>query len=80
MEEWTFYSSLDAPHLEGYLVSERGRFLIENLGDGTTRLEGTTWYRHRMWPAGYWRLWSDFLMHRIHRRVLRHIKTEAERS
>jgi hypothetical protein len=27
----------------------------------------------------YWRLWSDAILHRIHGRVLRHIKAEAER-
>jgi hypothetical protein len=31
-----------------------------------------------LWPAGYWRLWSDELIHRIHMRVLKHIKAEAE--
>src|SRR5207245_959328 len=36
------------------------------LPGGRTRLQGTTWYRHRMWPAGYWRLWCDAVVHRIH--------------
>jgi hypothetical protein len=31
-----------------------------------------------MWPAAYWRLWSDYLIHKIHLRVLTHIKTLAE--
>jgi hypothetical protein len=31
-----------------------------------------------MWPAGYWRRWSDAVVHRIHLRVLRHIKRLAE--
>jgi hypothetical protein len=26
-----------------------------------------------MWPAGYWRLWSDMIIHRIHGRVLEHV-------
>lgn len=29
-------------------------------------------------PATYWRLWSDAIVHRIHLRVLRHIKQLAE--
>jgi hypothetical protein len=48
------------------------------LGGGRTRLEWTTWYQHHMWPAAYWRLWSDYLIHAIHRRVLRHIKGHCE--
>ena len=31
-----------------------------------------------MWPAFYWRLWSDAIIHRIHLRVLNHIKELAE--
>ncbi|HEV2033924.1 MAG TPA: hypothetical protein VGU71_06965 [Candidatus Dormibacteraeota bacterium] len=32
-----------------------------------------------MWPAAYWQLWSDDIIHRIHLRVLRHIQREAEK-
>jgi hypothetical protein len=78
MEEWTPYRSVKPPHLEGYFVSEQGEFLLTPLPGGRTRLQGTTWYRHHMWPAGYWQLWSDAVIHRIHLRVLRHIKRLAE--
>jgi Polyketide cyclase / dehydrase and lipid transport len=78
MAEWTPYAALRPPHLDGYLRSERGEFRISPLGARGTRLEGTTWYRHDLWPAAYWRLWSDAIIHRIHGRVLRHIKALAE--
>jgi hypothetical protein len=78
MEEWTPYPAVHPPHLDGYLVSNGGQFLLEPLEDGRTRLSGTTWYRHSMWPEGYWKLWSDAVIHRIHLRVLRHIKGQAE--
>ena len=78
MEEWTPYSHIDTPHLHGFLVSEGGQFLLTPLPDGRTRLEGTTWYRHGLWPAEYWRIWSDAIIHRIHMRVLTHIQEEAE--
>lgn len=78
MEEWTPYSHIDTPHLHGFLVSEGGQFLLTPLPNGGTRLEGTTWYQHGLWPAVYWRLWSDVIIHKIHMRVLRHIKEEAE--
>jgi hypothetical protein len=66
------------PHLDGHLQSERGKFRLIPLPDGQTHLVGTSWYRHHMWPANYWKTWSDFLIGRIHLRVLTHIKKLAE--
>ena len=80
MQEWTPYREIHPRHLSGYLASERGQFLLTPLASGGTHLEGTTWYRHHMWPADYWQLWSDAIIHRIHLRVLRHIKTLAEQD
>jgi hypothetical protein len=80
LEEWTPYSHIEPPHLHGFLVSEGGQFLLTPLPNGGTRLEGTTWYRHGLWPSSYWQLWSDAVIHRIHLRVLRHIRDEAESS
>lgn len=80
MEEWTPYSHIDTPHLHGFLVSEGGQFLLTPLSNGGTRLEGTTWYKHGLWPSAYWHVWSDAIIHRIHMRVLRHIRDEAERN
>jgi hypothetical protein len=62
------------------LVSSGGQFLLTPLPNGGTRLEGTTWYRHGLAPAPYWRVWSDVIIHKIHMRVLRHIKEEAEKG
>jgi uncharacterized membrane protein YhaH (DUF805 family) len=78
MEEWTPYRHIEPPHLHGFLVSNGGQFLLTPLPNGGTRLEGTTWYRHSLWPAAYWRLWSDAIIHKVHLRVLRHIREEAE--
>jgi hypothetical protein len=80
MQEWTPYAHIEPPHLHGYFVSEKGQFLLTPLAGGRTRLEGTTWYRHTMWPAAYWHLWSDYIIHRIHLRVLNHIREEVESS
>jgi hypothetical protein len=80
MEEWTPYSHIEPPHLHGFLESEGGQFLLTPLPGGGTRLEGTTWYRHGLWPASYWRLWSDAIIHRIHLRVLNHIREVTERG
>ena len=80
MEEWTPYSHIEPPHLHGFLVSEGGQFELTALPSGGTRLEGTTWYRHGLWPSAYWRLWSDAIIHRIHMRVLNHIRDEVEKK
>ena len=78
MEEWTPYRAIHPPHLRGFLMSRQGQFRLTPLPGGRTRLEGTTWYQHGLWPALYWRLWSDRIIHTIHRRVLRHVKQLSE--
>jgi uncharacterized membrane protein YhaH (DUF805 family) len=80
MEEWTPYSHVEPPHLRGFLRSNGGQFLLTPLPNGGTRLEGTTWYQHGLWPAAYWHIWSDAIIHKIHLRVLRHIRDEVERN
>ena len=78
MNEFSPYASVQPPHIENYLRSERGQFRLTEDGHGGTLLEGTTWYRHWIWPAVYWRPFSDYIISRIHRRVLRHIKRQSE--
>lgn len=78
LRELSLYANLSPPHLHGYLESRRGEFRLIALADGRTRLEGSTWYEIKMAPHTYWQLWSDFLIHRIHHRVLQHIKVEVE--
>lgn len=78
MRELSPWRHVHPPHLEGFFESRQGEFLLTELPGGGTRVEGTTWYRHGLEPAGYWRWWSDYVIHRIHLRVLRHIKHEAE--
>lgn len=77
MREWSPYH-IHPAHLDHYLCSHKGQFVLESLPDGRTRLVGTTWYSNRMWPALYWNLWSDYIIHRIHGRVLTHIQKLAE--
>jgi hypothetical protein len=78
MKEWSPYPGVDPAHLSGYMISERGQFKLTALPGGRTSLEGTTWYRHGLWPSTYWRWWSDAIIHRIHLRVLRHIARLSE--
>lgn len=78
LRELTLYANLSPPHLHNYLRSRRGEFRLVGLPGGQTRLEGSTWYEIEMAPQAYWQMWSDFLIHRIHGRVLEHIKSEVE--
>src|SRR5262249_49732970 len=78
MHELTPYGEIMTKHLHGYLVSKRGQFRLTVLPNGHTLVEGTTWYQHGLWPAEYWRWWSDAIIHRIHMRVLNHVRTLAE--
>jgi hypothetical protein len=77
MKELSFWD-IDAPHLHDYFVSKQGQFKLTELSNGNTLLEGTTWYYHNIRPTFYWQLWSDHIIHKIHQRVLTHIKKNAE--
>jgi hypothetical protein len=77
MKELSFWD-IDAPHLHDYFVSKKGQFKLTALPNGKTLLEGMTWYYHNIKPAFYWQLWSDHIIHKIHYRVLTHIKTNSE--
>jgi hypothetical protein len=74
MREWSPYEVVNAPHLHGGVQSLRGEFKLTRLPGGRTRLEGTTWYRLKMTPGAYWSLYSDYAIHIIHERVLKHIR------
>jgi uncharacterized membrane protein YhaH (DUF805 family) len=78
LNELSPYGNIQPPHLHGYFVSEKGQFLLTTLPGGRTRLEGTTWYHDTIWPAAYWHLWSDYIIHKIHMRVLEHIREAVE--
>jgi uncharacterized membrane protein YhaH (DUF805 family) len=78
MDEMSPYTNIKPPHLNSYLHSRKGQFLLTRLPDGRTLLEGTTWYENSFWPGLYWNRWSDYIIHRIHQRVLEHIKQTSE--
>jgi hypothetical protein len=79
MTELSPYRDIHAPHLEGYMQSRRGEFRLIPLPGGRTRLEGTTWYTIAIYPEAYWAVFAEMLLHRIHGRVLEHIKATVER-
>lgn len=77
MKELSLYEHLEAPHLHGHMVSHHGQFRLIQRGDQVV-LEGTTWYTHTLSPQGYWGPITDFMIHKIHERVLKHIKRTVE--
>ena len=83
MREWSWMHEIHPAHLEGYLLVHSGQFKLTPIaisGRAGTHLEGTTSYQNRMWPGTYWSLWSNNIIHRIHMRVLNHIKETTEAS
>jgi uncharacterized membrane protein YhaH (DUF805 family) len=82
MEEWSPYAHVYAAHLDSGFQSRRGEFRLIELPGGHTRLEGRTWYALDIHPSWYWGLYADGIVHLIHGRVLRHIRSlsEAEAS
>ena len=69
---------IEPAHLHNYFISKKGQFKLTVLKNGQTLLEGTTWYNHKIKPAFYWKHWSNYIIHTIHNRVLKHIKKEVE--
>jgi hypothetical protein len=79
MKEISIYD-IHPTHLHGYWVSKKGQFKLTKLSSGHTLLEGTTWYVNKIKPDIYWTLWSDYIVHKIHNRVLEHIKEQTEKQ
>ena len=80
MRELSPYRDVTPPHLHGFYVVKEGQFRLTPLPGGRTQVDGTSWYEHGLEPAGYWRLWCDYIGHGIHRQVFESIKRNVERD
>lgn len=79
MKELSPYGDIHVRHLDDHdFRPQRADFYLTELPGGRTRLDGWTTYENRMWSGGYWRLWTDTILHHIHLRVFRHVKELAE--
>ena len=78
MRELNPFWDVHPPHLDGYFQSKKGQFELVQLDNGKTLVEGTTWYHIHIHPVPYWDFWSEYILHEIHYRVLKHIKKESE--
>jgi hypothetical protein len=68
----------DYPELLGHIAIRRGQFLLHDNGDGTTTLEGNSWYRLYVQPSAYFRWWSETIVREVHMRVMNHIRQLSE--
>ena len=80
MNEWNPFWNIHPPHLDSYFKSYKGQFKLKRIQNNVTLLEGTTWYKVDIYPEFYWKIWSDLIIHKIHNRVLNHIKIESEKE
>lgn len=78
LKELNPFWEVHPPHLNGYFESHRGAFKLQTLASGQTEIIGTTWYSIRILPIGYWDVWTKYILHKIHFRVLKHIKSKSE--
>ena len=78
MRELSLYKQITPSHLRGYYHGKTGEFRLKRLADNHTLVEGMSSYQHGLWPAQYWRLWSDEVVHEVHLRVLNRIRDLAE--
>lgn len=78
MRELNPFWDVHPPHLDGYFQSKKGEFKLTQLENGKIKVEGTTWYNIHIHPVEYWDFWSKFILHKIHFRVLKHIKKKSE--
>ena len=78
LHELSPYRNVYARHVKGFFKAQRGEFRLVSLPDGRTRLEGSTWYTLQLYPQGYWRPIAEWLLTRIHTRVLEQVRKEAE--
>jgi len=62
-----------------HIVLEKGQFDLQDNGDGTTTVIGTSWYKLNVYPICYYDLWVQDVVRHVHLRVMQHIKTLAER-
>ncbi len=80
MEETSPFGKVQAAHDNGYFICKHGRFVLTPLPGGRTRVEGTSWFQHDLWPQFYWAPLTKEVVHEVHERVLQHVKALAEKE
>jgi len=78
MKEMSFYDEVHAPHLHGNFKLVYGKVALTSLPEGHTLVTTTSAYTHKIKPALYWKLWSDFAFDQVHQIVIKHLKNQTE--
>lgn len=78
MKELSPYKNIRPTHLDGYFASKKGSFQLVSLGKNETLLIGRTWFQNKFGPTAYWNVWIHWILHKIHYRVLDHIRNTVE--
>ncbi|WP_108929717.1 hypothetical protein [Leptospira johnsonii] len=78
MKELSPYKNIRPTHLSGYFASKKGSFQLVSLGKNETLLIGRTWFQNKFGPTTYWNVWIHWILHKIHYRVLDHIRNSVE--
>ncbi len=80
MKEMSPYKDIHPPHLRGYFNVRKGVFNLRPMPGNRTELSGTTLYQYEIWPVEYWKLWTSFILDRMHLKVLQVVKENVERK
>ncbi|MDX5444221.1 MAG: hypothetical protein LPJ89_10620 [Hymenobacteraceae bacterium] len=80
MKELSFYNDLHLPHLHGYFKISSGQILLKQLNENQTLLTAKTTYSYNIKPLQYWKIWTNFLLNKIHNQVINTIKSKSENS
>ncbi|MEO6040485.1 MAG: hypothetical protein ABIP41_01150 [Croceibacterium sp.] len=80
MTEMSPYNHVNAPHVTGYFETGETRFELEPLSESRTRLTILAAHRLRIAPVFYWEPIAQFAAQTNTRRVLRDVKSKAEKS
>jgi len=78
LQELSFYENVNAPHINDFFSSTKGEFRLTSISENEILLEGTTWYTLEIFPHFYWRPISEWLVGKIHERVLKQIAVQSE--
>ena len=78
MTEFNPFRRTNLRHGADYFWVQWGEFVLTPLPDGRTQLTGTSRYSYRLYPASYWRLWTDSMVEQTHLLVMNEIKRRAE--
>ena len=68
------------PEIMGHFSLSKGQFILEDLGNGKTKLIGNSWYKLYVFPAWYFNSWSEKIVREVHVRVMENIKELSEKK